>query len=366
VTRDGGEQARKAGCTRKKELYWYTTFGRIEVIEPLWRNGTGIERRFSALAGVSCRCSSLPLQRVMTDFGADEAFGRVPDKLKEHYGIEMPVSTIQRTTEQHAQRIYEQESAREISPGTVADVIFIGELDGSMVPVVEPSPESDDKRQDKVLSWKEVRLNLVHPKGNITPLVGGNFAGGVEESGRQWWRYAAKAGFDPGSHRHAVGDGAPWIANQVEMQLGTQGSYVVDFFPLGEYLGEAAKVCAPANPQAWLDVQKDRLKANQVAAVLEALAPFVGADNDDDPVTACDRYLRNRLDQLDYHGALQRDLPIGSGEIESAHRSIIQERIKLPGAWWSLDHIETMLALRLNRANREWEAYWQRVEKETA
>jgi hypothetical protein len=103
------------------------------VIEPLWRNGTGIERPFSALAGVSCRCSSLALQRVMTDFGADEAFGRVPDKLQEHYGIAMPVSTIQRTTEHHAQRIYEQEAAREIDPGTAAEVTFVGEMDGSMV-----------------------------------------------------------------------------------------------------------------------------------------------------------------------------------------------------------------------------------------
>ena len=89
-------------------------------------------------------------------------------------------------------------------------------------------------------------------------------------------------------------------------------------------------------------------------------------DHDDDPVTACDRYLRNRLDQLDYQGAIQQGLPIGSGEIESAHRYIIQKRLKLPGAWWSPDHIKTMLALRLNRANREWEAYWQGVEKQAA
>jgi hypothetical protein len=31
-----------------------------------------------------------------------------------------------------------------------------------------------------------------------------------------------------------------------------------------------------------------------VAAVLDVLAPFVRADQEDDPVTACDRYLRNR------------------------------------------------------------------------
>jgi hypothetical protein len=302
----------------------------------------------------------------MTDFGADDAFGRVPSKLKEHYGIEMPVSTIQRTTEHHAQRIYEEEAAREIGAGTAAGVIFIGEMDGSMVPVVEVSPDAADKRKGKCLSWKEVRLNLVHPKGSVTPVFGGNFAGGVEESGRQWWRCAAKAGFGPGSHLHAVGDGAPWIASQAEIQFGTQGSYLVDFFHLCEYLGEASKICAANDPQAWLDAQKDRLKANQSAAVLDALAPFVRADHDDDPVTACDRYLRNRPDQLDYQGAIRRRLPIGSGEIESAHRYIIQERIKLPGAWWSPDHIETMLALRLNRANREWDAYWRGVEKEAA
>lgn len=33
-------------------------------------------------------------------------------------------------------------------------------------------------------------------------------------------------------------------------------------------------------------MQKDRLKANQATAVLAALAPLAGADNDDDPVTA--------------------------------------------------------------------------------
>lgn len=117
------------------------------MIEPLWRHGRSIERPFSALAGVSCRGSSLPLPRVMTDFGADEAFGRVPDKLKEHYGIEMAVSPIRRTTEHHAQRISNQETVRPIGPGTAAGMIFVGELDGAMVPVVEPSPDAEDKRK---------------------------------------------------------------------------------------------------------------------------------------------------------------------------------------------------------------------------
>lgn len=350
---------------RVKKLYWHTTFGQVDVVEPLWRNGTPIERRFSTRAGISCRGSSQPLQRVMSDFGADSAFGRVPAKLKEHDGIEMPVSTIQRITEHHAPIICEQEAKREMVAGTMAGVTFIGERDGSMVPGVEVSSDAKDKRKGKCLAWKEARLNLVHPKGSVPPTFGGNFAGGVEESGRQWWRCAAKAGFAPGSDLHAVGDGAPWIATQEEIQFGAQGTYWVDFFPLCDYLVEASKVCATDNPRDWLEEQKSRLKANQSDAVLEALAPFVKADSED-PATTCDRYIRNRRDQLDYQGAIKQGLPIGSGEIESAHRYVIQERIKLPGAWWSPNHIETMWALRLNRANREWDAYWRWVEKKTA
>ena len=210
----------------EKKLYWHTTFGQIEVMEPLWRHGTGIERPFSASAGVTCRCSSLPLQRVMTDFGADHAFAPAAAKLKEHYGIERPVSSVQRTTEHHARCIDEQEAVRVISPGTAAGM-FIGEIDGSMAPVVESSPDAADHRKGKVLSWKEVRLNLVHPQGSVSPVFGGHFAGGVEESGRQWGRCAAKAGFGPASHLHGVGDGAPWIVNQVDLQFGTQGSYLI-------------------------------------------------------------------------------------------------------------------------------------------
>ena len=314
---------------------------------------------------MGCRAASLPLQRVLVDFGADHAFGRVPDKLREHYGIEMPVSTIRLATERHAQCLLEHEMAREVRAESANSRTFIGEMDGSMVPVVEVAQGAGDKRKGKALVWREARLCIAHELGSATPVFGGHFAGGVEESGRQWERCAVKAGFGPGSHLHAVGDGAPWIASQVEARFGTQGAYLVDFFHACEYLGAAAPACAANDAEAWLEAQKDRLKANRADAVLEALAPCLEASREG-PVSDCDRYLRNRLTQLDYQGALEKGLPIGSGEIESAHRYVIQERLKLPGAWWAPTNVEAMLALRLNRANREYDDYWRGIEKQAA
>jgi hypothetical protein len=76
------------------------------------------------------------------------------------------------------------------------------------------------------------------------------------------------------------------------------------------------------------------------------------------PVYACYRYMDNRPGQFDYQAALLRGLPLGSGKIESAHRYIIQTRLKLAGAWWKEENAASMLALRVVRANQEWEDYW--------
>ena len=37
---------------------------------------------------------------------------------------------------------------------------------------------------------------------------------------------------------------------------------------------------------------------------------------------------------------------------------MIQSRLKLSGAWWKEVNAADMLALRINKANRNWEKYW--------
>ena len=115
------------------------------------------------------------------------------------------------------------------------------------------------------------------------------------------------------------------------------------------------------NEKAWLDKQKGLLKQNDYQSVLDELGAFLEADTIESPnapVRACHRYIKNRPHQLDYKAALDQGLPIGSGEIESAHRYIIQQRLKLPGAWWTPDNVDSMLALRVIRANNKWDEYW--------
>jgi hypothetical protein len=45
--------------------------------------------------------------------------------------------------------------------------------------------------------------------------------------------------------------------------------------------------------------------------------------------------------------------------IESAHRHILQKRLKIPGVWWCLERAEEMAQLRALRANIRWDELWQ-------
>jgi hypothetical protein len=133
-----------------------------------------------------------------------------------------------------------------------------------------------------------------------------------------------------------------------------------------EYLAAAAKAIEsqPAAQQHWLDEQKHRLKIpgglDAVLRMLQTHREPADTPDEDAPVRQCRRYLSNRQDQLDYPDAVGRDLPIGSGEIESAHRYVVQRRLKLPGAWWEPANAQHMLSLRVNRANAKWHSYWAR------
>ena len=334
--------------------------------EPQYRRQTKRIRPFARSAGVSHRGCSRPLQRAVTDFGADVAFAQVMDKLVEHYGIVLGESTIRHITEGHAQKIFASASAT-AAPGWPTQAgpsaVVIVEMDGGMVPIVEPDRTRPDQRKGKTLQWQEAKICLAHAQGSQQVVYGGTVQGDVDTAGQQLFACATQAGFGRNTTIHAVGDGAPWIADQVDERFGAQGSYLLDFYHVCDYLSAAAAAIAGEPPAraAWMEEQKHRLKTQQADPVLQALQPHLeppAVADRDAPVRQCHRYLSQRPQQLNYQGALARELPIGSGEIESAHRYIVQQRLKRPGAWWRAANAEHMLALRVNRANGAWDEYW--------
>ena len=325
-------------------------------------------RPFSHGHGVTCRGYSLPLQRRITDFGADEPFGKVSGKLQEHYGITVPASSARVITEHHAQGIHEheQEGLQHTIPEHAGSACIIAETEGTMIPILTPIDRETaaalpDKRKARKGGWKEARLTLTHAQGSVSPVFGGTI-GRPDDVGDQLLSCALRSGMGQATYVHNVDDGAPWIAHQVDRVFGAQGEFLVDFYHLCEYLSAASTACAPNEAARFFALQKQQMKTNQTTTVLNALQPHIEPDAIPDeraPVRCCSRYITNREGQFNYQGALDKDLPIGSGEIESAHRYLIQDRLKIAGAWWDEDNARNMISLRILRANGDWEEYWK-------
>ena len=345
----------------QKKLYWYTTFGEININESRFTQDKILNRPFSSSAAISCRAYSGPLQRRMTDFGADESFAKAAAKMKEHYNLTVPVSAMRTITEKHAEAMKAIPLETSISLENGHDCI-IAETDGTMIPIVDCSGKDgknyEDKRKNRKTFWKEGRLCLAYSRGSVTPFFSATM-GKPDEAGDHLLHSAINVGLGSDSIVHCVGDGAKWIANQVDRVFDNQGSYLIDFFHLCEYLAPASGNSGP-DSMTYAECKR-MIKGGKLSEVVEQFRSNVEAvevEDENVPVRKCLRYIENRQGQFDYPNAIKNDLPIGSGQIESAHRYVIQARLKLTGAWWRKDIADNMLALRTLRANNLWEEYW--------
>jgi len=202
-----------------------------------------------------------------------------------------------------------------------------------MIPIVQTGRSnecgSQDRRKTRKVFWKEAKLSRIRREGEVKPIFAVT-QGDAVAAGVDLLRRAIVAGFNQRSPVHGLGEGTPWIQDQMGRPFGTQCRYHVDFFHVCDDRA-AAKACAANDPDGMAR-QKDGLKTDPLPAVLKALAPFLEPDtvpSEEAPVRGGYRYLPHRPGPFEYQAAIQAGWPVGSGEVESAHRQVIQKRLKL-------------------------------------
>ena len=78
------------------------------------------------------RHCSQPLQRAVTDLGADVSFGQTRAKLIEHYGVTLPTETVRQIVEGHAKRMFDDQELAEEWPTELGHPWLIAEIDGGI------------------------------------------------------------------------------------------------------------------------------------------------------------------------------------------------------------------------------------------
>jgi len=183
--------------------------------------------------------------------------------------------------------------------------------------------------------------------------------GNPGQVGEQMFALATMMGWGDQTQVHGVGDGAPWIAQQMA-EVFPRHRYVLDRYHLLEHLYAGASSLPEELGMLageWVERQLRLIDSGKVSKVIHHCRSLARA-SPDHPLAKLAGYLKGQKNHLDYEGTLRDGLPVGSGVVEGGHRHIIQARLKLPGAWWNQETVNPMLALRTLRVNGWWDAFW--------
>jgi hypothetical protein len=242
------------------------------------------------------------------------------------------------------------------------------ELDGSHIrtgiltptEAEELTPLRRIRRCKRQTDWREVRVGFARPVEQKEKRTFVARMGQYPEVVQQLHSAAVDQGLSTYTLVYGLADGGNGLREALESEF-SHFQFILDLPHLKQHLYATAEAMELTGQMRflWLKYTLDLIDHGQVKKVISRLKRWQGKGQK--RVLNFAKYLERFRDALHYENYRSLGLPIGSGEIESAHRYIPQKRLKLPGATWHPDTINPMLALRVIRANNWWNDFWHHL-----
>ena len=365
LTRLPEEDGRKKKCPRCKTNCKVRSKNVARTIETL--SGTHTFRRHYYYCE-KCRAGFFPrdielglpergevskeLEKRLLDFGINDCFEEASERIELHYGLRVSshqLRQIIRRLGDKANACDFEDLQEALSPASGSEVgpLYVM-TDGSMISTRE--------------GWKEVKVAVLFRKGAQTKKSGSSR--GLTQNAR----YVAVLGDIDRFHlslsaaldveREAgvdriiwLGDGAPWNFNLAKV-CERDALQILDIYHAIENGMDCGKKLL-GEESVYLDLWKQALERHfyegSVEDLIDELMDCLEEVESDDALEALDdlvRYYRNNAHRMHYKSYLTQGLMIGSGPVESAHRHVIQKRMKQAGQHWSIKGARHMATLR--------------------
>jgi hypothetical protein len=193
---------------------------------------------------------------------------------------------------------------------------------------------------------------------------------GLEDLGPLLRRQAAQVGMERADLWIALSDGGSGLEDFFWANFGRPDLVVIlDFWHAAEYLGDLAKALYPedeerstAQTQEWCALLKQEGGATTLAVLREWDWPARRSKTLREQLARVEEYFGNNVHRMEYPEYLGQGWEIGSGAVESACKTVVNQRLKLSGMRWGEDGADAMCHVRaLYRSEKgQWEAFWNR------
>lgn len=146
-----------------------------------------------------------------------------------------------------------------------------------------------------------------------------------------------------------INDGARWIWDWVETYY--PGSVqILDFFHAKEHLCQFAAEYFQNKDERkhWVEEKCGQLLDDKIESLIDELKKIpVKNEKLNKLKISLINYYQTNLKRMKYKTFIDKNLRIGSGAIEAAHRDILQQRLKLSGQRWTKKGIQEIANLRI-------------------
>ena len=289
------------------------------------------------------------MEELMVYAGQLDSYEKSNEIIREFTSIDVSTTQCYRVTDFYGDQMGDTvNKERTLTPVRKDEVLYV-EADGSMVLTREQS-------------WSEVKLGRFFKSGDC--IHAGSKSGWISNS-----QYVAHLGNSKdftklmdnliesygklGNRLVFISDGAVWIRNWIEDAFPDAVS-ILDYYHACEHLHlfSSNYFSDKEKEKIWVTAQKELLLQGEVSTVIKNIEKMAGQNKEASKLTA---YYKSNKNRMDYKQYQQIGCGIiGSGAIESAHRTVIQKRMKQSGQRWSLKGAQNMLNLRVIRKNLQW------------
>ena len=320
-----------------------TTFGRVEAMKD------HVLSQSTSKFGMSQRT-----QIILCTLGQAMVFEEGSEVLEEIIGLNMSAKQIQRVSEYYGDKFNGliKSNCRAIIPELEkpnASAVYVM-VDGSML-CMRGKNRWREMKLARIFSNRQV-IDIQDNRRQITSSIYVSHLGGVDQFFVKLERHLT-----PYKKKIIIGDGAAWIWKWAEDNY-PGALQILDYFHAKEKLVLFAKQQFPDEQKrkSWIAQQCEYLSNGQVQKVIQhikylrAISPQCTEAKQN-----IIRYYLEHEDRMMYQYYREQGLMIGSGPIEAAHRSVLQQRMKLSGQRWSIEGAQAIANLRCYRKADQWQ-----------
>jgi len=293
------------------------------------------------------------MQELMCLLGQSMVFEEASEVFKQTMNLEVSAPQIQRLCHHH---------------GTAVDLVIAANCE-AIIPELEPQDKDDITyvmldgsmlytREDK---WREIKLGRVFHGSQVAEIqqsrreiiksVFVSHLGSVDKFFPKFERYLV-----PYKNKVIIGDGAKWIWNWAEDNY-PEATQILDFYHAKEKLVLFAKHQFNDDNKRlnWIKEQADKLLENGAEQVIQTLqSTRAKTKASKEAKRKAIKYYLEHDDKMQYQTYREKGYMIGSGPIEAAHRSVIQQRMKLSGQKWTINGANAIANLRCYKKSGAW------------